>query len=648
MAAPSSRSFVLFGSTDGTHWEIRTKLETGASVFRLLETQGRLLAGGYGRAYASDDAGASWREIRIDWDNAWSITALIEHQGSVYAANGRGMYVSSDLGESWRKLASAPSVWTLLSMGDILIAAGDAGVSRSTDGGTTWETRDEAPSQGLRLKSNSSGTALLSVKHTTGFSAPPAVIYRSVDSGRTWQSASLTGEAINDIAFSNGSWQVATLNGLFSSSDDGLTWKALPGITPYPRAVNSLEATDDGLLAGVAGVGIWRRAGEVGPWEYASQGSFPIGVAQIEMIPEGMLALSLKENQLYFRATNATVWEMRHYPLSEKPGGFLLDEGRLYLSTTGAVLASTDWGASWTRQSTGFSGTEVCQVMTRSGQGILSGVKGSGLMISNDSDGSWRRIPEPYAEDWYHFLTVGTTMYAATVHGLLISTDHGETWQSDGVQDPPYLQFRLALWNDDIIAACNDGVWSYTPSRRQWTKKYSGPTYAIAATHAGVFAITRDDRVIRFSRALDTFEAVNDGLPDAGFVSPSVCRAELRELDGRLYIGACSLPGLFSLDLSNLTSIDNEPIVSDEAFIESIWPSPATGRTSIAWSIATAGTVRLELADILGRVVRRLAAGTFDAGRHVSSLNTAGLAGGLYLCRLTSGGRRATRVIVIH
>jgi hypothetical protein len=71
--------------------------------------------------------------------------------------------------------------------------------------------------------------------------------------------------------------------------------------------------------------------------------------------------------------------------------------------------------------------------------------------------------------------------------------------------------------------------------------------------------------------------------------------------------------------------------------IQSIAPNPATGITTIAYSTIEQTTVRLEIYDALGRVVRALVNQQLSPGRYAASLDTRALASGMYYVGLRAG-----------
>jgi hypothetical protein len=80
-------------------------------------------------------------------------------------------------------------------------------------------------------------------------------------------------------------------------------------------------------------------------------------------------------------------------------------------------------------------------------------------------------------------------------------------------------------------------------------------------------------------------------------------------------------------------------------------PNPSHGARNVRFSLATAGVVRLELLDVMGRRMRTLAEGVLPAGPHErmwDGLDARGsrAAAGIYFVRLRAGERTLTERIV--
>lgn len=81
------------------------------------------------------------------------------------------------------------------------------------------------------------------------------------------------------------------------------------------------------------------------------------------------------------------------------------------------------------------------------------------------------------------------------------------------------------------------------------------------------------------------------------------------------------------------------------------YPNPFNPTTQIPFEIAAAGSVQLIIYDVLGRSVRTLVQGHYTAGAYRITWDGRddsgeAVAGGLYLCRLVSGGSSQTKQMV--
>jgi len=77
-------------------------------------------------------------------------------------------------------------------------------------------------------------------------------------------------------------------------------------------------------------------------------------------------------------------------------------------------------------------------------------------------------------------------------------------------------------------------------------------------------------------------------------------------------------------------------------------PDPVRGRSRVSFTLVKAAHVELDLVDLQGRAVRRLASGAYEAGTHGVDVDRGDLAAGIYWLRMRSGGEvRHTRFAVL-
>ncbi len=195
---------------------------------------------GYGAAFRSGDAGATWRFAAGLPD---AVTDLTSANQTVYAAVGGngatrscGVWRSDDGGQAW-----LPSSHGLTDLGitrlvispdfardGTLVALSKRGVFRSTDRGTTWTSLADRYAPLLKdltvsfnvvaLSPNFAQDNTLLIGHSSG-------LWRSTDRGETWTAIN-GGPAANRLAAApDGSIVFATAyDGVHRSTDSGLTW----------------------------------------------------------------------------------------------------------------------------------------------------------------------------------------------------------------------------------------------------------------------------------------------------------------------------------------------------------------------------------------------------------------------------------------
>ena len=96
------------------------------------------------------------------------------------------------------------------------------------------------------------------------------------------------------------------------------------------------------------------------------------------------------------------------------------------------------------------------------------------------------------------------------------------------------------------------------------------------------------------------------------------------------------------------TTVADEPGAAPAVLsLEAPSPNPARGRVSLSYTLPAAGAVRLDVFDILGRLVARLEAAEQAAGIHTLAWDASGVAPGVYVVRLDADGRHLSRRLVV-
>jgi len=87
--------------------------------------------------------------------------------------------------------------------------------------------------------------------------------------------------------------------------------------------------------------------------------------------------------------------------------------------------------------------------------------------------------------------------------------------------------------------------------------------------------------------------------------------------------------------------------VHPSAFSLSSSPNPFNSSTRIAFSLPQAGSMRLNVYDLSGRLIRTLADGRMESGEHSVSFDAGALPSGLYFARLQTASRVLTQKLLL-
>lgn len=98
---------------------------------------------------------------------------------------------------------------------------------------------------------------------------------------------------------------------------------------------------------------------------------------------------------------------------------------------------------------------------------------------------------------------------------------------------------------------------------------------------------------------------------------------------------------------SSVLPVNDKEQIPDKFTLYQNYPNPFNPATKIKFGLPKNGNVKLILYDALGREVREIISGEFEAGYHEVEFNSKGLSSGIYLCRLKSGDFLATRKMIL-
>jgi len=174
-------------------------------------------------------------------------------------------------------------------------------------------------------------------------------LYRSVDGGRSWQSATLAGQdAMNLARAEAGVVWAAGHNVLAKSNDGGETWQdvrpdGLPSLDVHGFAVDPRDPST--LYAAIAGRGLYRSTDGGDGFSVVSTEVGP-GVMALAVTPDGRILAGDMQQGLFASGDGGRTWketlEAGLMGLAVNP-----TEPERILATGPGILLSTDGGRSW-------------------------------------------------------------------------------------------------------------------------------------------------------------------------------------------------------------------------------------------------------------------------------------------------------------
>ncbi len=367
------------------------------------------------------------------------------------------MYRTTDGGNTWQNMYHSRSLGERVTSVDerIVVAVGSEGViTRSDDGGVTWEPRDSGTDKYFSDVSFSGVDLGIAV-------GEDGVIVRSLDGGDTWEVVSRGSRMdLNDVFFTdpfNGT-AVGLWGAVLRTSDGGNTWNEQSTVqaNPYELTLSTVRFSDDenGIAVGYSGI-IISTADGGGTWTMRAMSEDPgMALFGLDLIDEN-IGTAVGEMGRIIRTVDRGVTWMEQDATMEQwlyDVDFLDADRGIAVGSNGTVVLTEDGGEAWRKIS-------LDQAYQLRGVAVLDenrafAVGWAGQIIrTTDGGDRWFRWPSGTGSDLYSvsFLD-GNNGIIVGDNVILRTFDGGETWESQEI--PPGVDLRGSQCIDiDIMTA---------------------------------------------------------------------------------------------------------------------------------------------------------------------------------------------------
>lgn len=478
------------------------------------------LAFSCGGVHYSGDRGSTWTTRGLTNTKVYGLAVSPNFAADqmIFAATESGIYRSTDGGLSWSRVHSQTTNKIKISPGfssdHTLFASGDA-LLRSNDGGLTW----------TKVLTGYVGAFALSPSFASDrklFAAvwrhPNTELYYSSDAGETWNLIwERPGDTIIDLALSPNFASDHTLfavswNGVYRSTDGGNTWTRV-GEKGRALAISPGFATDQTLFVGTD-YGVYRSTDGGNTWQpLSSLRRRKIRIMSLEPSPtfatdRTVFAGTLGE-WVYRSINGGELWNQRICPICLYPVIFSVayspnfaSDRTVFLGSDGAgIYRSTDGGNSWQLKNEGLSYfahwvPSMAVSPDFQNDGTVFAGTWDGIYRSTNRGENWTRVAFPSKEIYVIRISpsfsADRTLFAGLDDGVYRSTDGGNNWTGLGLTKTLDLVLSPAFASDrTLFAATTEGVYRSTNGGTTWERKMITPTTSLAIS--GQFA---SDRII--------------------------------------------------------------------------------------------------------------------------------------------------------
>jgi photosystem II stability/assembly factor-like uncharacterized protein len=597
-------------STDlGTTWESASPevMQQSVRAIRALDEK-TLIAGASDGVFRSTDAGSTWTFVYGTGSSIFNVLCIAGGpHGELYIGTGFGM-------------GGGPSP-----------SIPNGRVLKSADSGLTWDGTGPGRTR-LDLDRNVLSVAVDRQGYVYAIDEPFGQITRSTDGGTTWQNLQAYGPVLSDIAVGNDGHLYLALQsrGILRSTNAGASWDtANTGLPDYHINV-LVSAQEHGVFAGT-GKGVTRWDERVQQWVLI--GIPTSNVTALGIRKTGELLAGTAQEGLCVSTDNGSNWMLRNPgPLPYGIRGITSSPaGDLFLQNSNReLLRSTDVGVTWDPIAIDAPSRIVSAVAVTSNGNVFVATY-SGVYYSTNNGTTWHPTGLSSTSVYKLISTRADGLIASSSSGIHRSTDFGKTWSALTEPGPSFIASALAEDSRGrIFVATGKGLYRGSVDGGLWENldtSWTNITSLITTDNDDLFVGVSGTGVFQSSNSGKTWLPLTQGLTSLKVN----CLAQ--SSTSQLFLGTSDAGVFRSGTLATHVSPRREEL-NAPMYVLPPYPNPFNGYVTVGYTLSRKGRVVATIFNSLGEVVLEALNRETEAGSHAVYFDGSRLASGVYFCRI--------------
>ncbi len=412
------------------------------------------------------EANAQWQQLTgLKGEPCYYIRAT---STELFTGISAGVLSSSNNGNLWAK---EPALYLtnvtdrISTSGDTIVVFADPQSYLSLDNGVTWTEIDNPAGGAVYV------TGMITEDGMLYAGTDGDYFYRSSDWGATWTQiiSNITNSVINFTAAFDNTVFLATDDGIFRSTDAGVTFTLSSQTVPGPYNF----VYSDGTTAFAYGSNnIVKSTNNGVSWIPFNS---PILYSEItDFLVDGTTVFAATYDKLMQSAISSPAWtEVIIGPGVDFCFGLCIQNGEMFASTSRGIFSTSNQGVSWTEKNDGITPLSI-DGLTVHGDALFAGASIYG--ISTYQNNTWDFSGLGLLNS-FDFHSQGTDIYAANELGIYKSADTGTTWNVITPLSGGLPSFCVKVTASDSLvlgAAIQNGVLRSGDFGVNWTVENNG------------------------------------------------------------------------------------------------------------------------------------------------------------------------------